>query len=282
MACIEFITVATSFASAWIAINFLQNDLYLLVKYILLEEDRFFLFTLLIQVFFFLCFRRSSFIDSIFQGFSVLSLFFWSWLSRKIGKKKTALIGGVIFIPTCFAFGLLPAHAVLFACLLCVLGGMGVGNMLLMPWSMLPDVMEIDEIKCGYRREGIFYSWFVLFQKIGLGLATGLSSLILGWAGYISPSQQHAGNVSQPDSVILTLRLFMSVVPAVLFSICLVAIWLNPVTRATHAEATAKAVAQRAKVSETEIVEEVEGQEELAVVVPPIEEDENNRASENQ
>ena len=68
-------------------------------------------------------------------------------------------------IISCGGFGMLHEHQIIIACILCVIGGSGVGNLLLMPWSMLPDVMEIDEIKCGYRREGVFYSWFVFLQK---------------------------------------------------------------------------------------------------------------------
>ena len=190
------------------------------------------------------------------KGFSVLSLFVWSFCSKKIGKKNTALIGGVIFVPACVAFGLIPSHAFVLACFLCAMGGIGVGNMLLMPWSMLPDVMELDEIRCGYRREGIFYSWFVFFQKVGLGLSVGVSSLILGYVGYVPPDDQESETNTQPESVMLTLRLFMSAVPGVLFIICLIAIWLNPVTRASHAAATAEVLARRAQLAESEIVTE--------------------------
>ena len=103
----------------------------------------------------------------------------------------------------------------------------------------------------GFRREGIFFSWFVFFQQVGRGLSMGLSSLILGYVGYVPPDEQEPDQNSQPDSVILTLRLFMSVVPGVIFIICLICIWLNPVTEASHASATAEVLARRAQILET-------------------------------
>jgi glycoside/pentoside/hexuronide:cation symporter, GPH family len=78
---------------------------------------------------------------------------------------------------------------------ICAFIGLGMGNITLMPWSMLPDVMEYDELQCGYRREGIFYSWFVFVLKIGLGCSLGSSSLVRGWKGHISPDNQTAMSV---------------------------------------------------------------------------------------
>jgi GPH family glycoside/pentoside/hexuronide:cation symporter len=45
---------------------------------------------------------------------------------------------------------------------------------------MLPDVVDLDELTTGKRREGDMYSVFLMFQKIGLGLALAMSSFALG------------------------------------------------------------------------------------------------------
>lgn len=37
----------------------------------------------------------------------------------------------------------------------------------LLPWSMLPDVIDEDELLTGKRSEGSFYSIFILIQKLG-------------------------------------------------------------------------------------------------------------------
>lgn len=175
----------------------------------------------------------------------MLSLVGWLYISKWAGKKMAAYMGGLILIPCMVGYGLMPAHQTIFVGVLSVIGGIGVGNMLLMPWAMLPDVMEIDELKCGYRREGIFYSWFVFFQKIGLGISLGLSSLLMGMVGYIPPSSQTSSETPQPDSVILALRLVVSLVPGVLLVISMISVWLFPITRATHADTLQKVLNQR-------------------------------------
>ena len=50
-----------------------------------------------------------------------------------------------------------------------ICSGLGVGVGLLIPWAMLPDVMSLDELKTGQKREGLFYSFFV-FLKMCLGI----------------------------------------------------------------------------------------------------------------
>jgi GPH family glycoside/pentoside/hexuronide:cation symporter len=47
---------------------------------------------------------------------------------------------------------------------------------MLLPWSMMPDAVDYDELITGQRREGELYSIFLLLQKIGLGTALGISA----------------------------------------------------------------------------------------------------------
>ena len=154
-------------------------------------------------------------------------------------------------MPVFILFGILGKHQIYLAYATGFLGGIGVGNMLLMPWAMLPDVMEIDELKCGYRREGVFYSWFVFFQKVGIGLSLGLSSLALGWAGYVPPDTQDEDE-PQPHSVIITLRLMLSAIPFVLFIITTISIYLFPITKDSHTEATQTVLRNRKDILQEE------------------------------
>jgi glycoside/pentoside/hexuronide:cation symporter, GPH family len=213
-----FLSVVVYYATSWVGLNFLQANLQIYNKYVLQLNNLFALWTLLIQ------------------GLAVVSLVFWQYVSKWLGKKVTAYLGGLILIPCMVVFGIMPVNSPVLSGIMFALGGLGVGNMLLMPWAMLPDVMELDELKCGYRREGIFYSWFVFFQKIGLGLSLGFSSLALGWAGYIPPDSQTSVEDPQPYSVIIALRLMVSAIPGVLLVISMVSVWLFPITRASHAE----------------------------------------------
>jgi Na+/melibiose symporter-like transporter len=101
---------------------------------------------------------------------------------------------------------------------MCIAGaaGLGLGGAMLLPWSMLPDVVDADELQTGERREGDFYGLFVMLQKVGLGLALAGSSLALGAAGYVSPETEQGGDhqhTMQPDDVKLVLRLLIGPLP---------------------------------------------------------------------
>jgi GPH family glycoside/pentoside/hexuronide:cation symporter len=49
---------------------------------------------------------------------------------------------------------------------------------------MVPDVIELDELETGKRREGIFYAFMVLLQKIGLALGLFLVGIALETSGF--------------------------------------------------------------------------------------------------
>ena len=44
---------------------------------------------------------------------------------------------------------------------------------------MLPDVLDDYMLKTGHRKDAIFYSFYVFFNKIAVGVGVGLSQLAL-------------------------------------------------------------------------------------------------------
>jgi GPH family glycoside/pentoside/hexuronide:cation symporter len=116
---------------------------------------------------------------------------------------------------------------------LAILAGAGVSIGYLIPWSMLPDVVELDELETGQRREGIFYGFFVFLQKLGLSLGLALSNFALEAAGYITPVAG-AAPPAQPERVLLALRLFVSFVPALVLLMSFIFVRAYPITRERH------------------------------------------------
>jgi GPH family glycoside/pentoside/hexuronide:cation symporter len=105
---------------------------------------------------------------------------------------------------------------------------------------MLPDVVELDELQTGRRREGAYYGFFVLLQKLGLALGLFLVSQVLAWSGYITPPPETTAPIIQPDSALTAIRWMIGPVPAV---VLLIGMWLVsrfPITRAQHEETLAE------------------------------------------
>ncbi len=99
---------------------------------------------------------------------------------------------------------------------------------------MFPDVIERDELATGQRREGIYYSFFVFFQKVALAGALAVSNFVLSGVGYLSPETAGCATPDQTDTVRLALGIMIGPVPAAILSLSLVALWFYPITKENH------------------------------------------------
>jgi glycoside/pentoside/hexuronide:cation symporter, GPH family len=169
------------------------------------------------------------------QGTALAMLFVWSTVSQRIGKKATYFMGMTIWIIAQSGLFFLQPNQVGWMYLLAILSGMGVSTAYLIPWSMLPDVVELDELQTGQRREGIFYSFMVFVQKICLGIAVALALEILGRVGYIKPTELIANPV-QPDAVKSAIQFFIGPIPTLFLVMGVILTYFYPITREVHAE----------------------------------------------
>lgn len=175
------------------------------------------------------------------QGSALVFLFVWSAVSRRIGKKAVYLVGSVIWIAVqAFLFFLQPAQIVM-AIVLAVIAGAGVATAYLVPWSMMPDVIELDELETGQRREGMFYGFMVLLQKLGLALGLFLVGLGLQAAGF----NENLPAAAQPDSARFAIRLMIGPVPTLILICGMLLTWFYPITREKHEQTLALLAARR-------------------------------------
>ncbi|HXF60947.1 MAG TPA: MFS transporter, partial [Caldilineaceae bacterium] len=179
------------------------------------------------------------------QGTSFVFLFVWSAVSRRLEKRQVYLMGGLLWLVVQIAlFGLRPDDAAL-VIPLAMLAGAGVAVAYLIPWAMMPDIIELDELETGQRREGIFYGFMVFLQKAGIGAAIWLLGVALAAAGYITPSDAMPQPV-QPDSALWAIRLFIGPVPALVLAGGLILAYFYPITRDVHRRMLAALAERRA------------------------------------
>ncbi len=166
---------------------------------------------------------------------SLLAMFFWGAIAQRFGKKAIYCMG--IPLTICAQGGLFfiqPGQITLMY-VLAVLAGIGLSTAYIVPWSMLPDVVDLDELNTGQRREGIFYGFVVQFQKLGLAAALFLVGRILDWAGLI-PAVASEAPPTQPNSVLWAIRLIIGPIPTLILIIGLVLAYFYPITRSKHEE----------------------------------------------
>ena len=171
----------------------------------------------------------------VIQVTSLSMMFVWGWVSQRIGKKAVYFLGiPVLIVSQTGLFFLQSGQVGLMYC--CGVGiGIGLSIVYLIPWSMLPDVIDLDELESGQRREGLFYGFMVQMQKFGLAIALFLVGKGLDWAGLI-PAVAGKPAPIQPDSALLAIRLEIGPLPTLALFCGLVLAYFYPITREVHAE----------------------------------------------
>lgn len=108
-----------------------------------------------------------------------------TFLSQKIGKKKTFLVSQMIsifgYLSFWWAFN--PQEPRLMFLPLPLLA-FGIGSLFTMMMSMTADVCDLNELNTGARREGVFGAIYWWMVKFGFAIAGLLSGLILGLVGF--------------------------------------------------------------------------------------------------
>jgi glycoside/pentoside/hexuronide:cation symporter, GPH family len=178
------------------------------------------------------------------QGSSFIFLFVWTRLSQRLEKRIVYLLGGSLWLIVQVALFFVTPDRFPLVIPLAALAGAGVAVAYLVPWSMMPDVIEYDEWQTGQRREGIFYGFMVFLQKSCLALGIYLVGLVLSWTGYVTPTDAVPTPV-QPETALEAMRWMMGPLPAVILAASLVVAYFYPITRAEHARVRA-ALARRA------------------------------------
>lgn len=155
-------------------------------------------------------------------------------ISTRLGKHRALIVGSFCWLIALIGICLLPAAAVPAAFALAGACGFGIATAYVVPWSMLPDIIEHDAVVTGFRREGAFYSFAAFFQKLGTALAVWLMGQMLQLSGYRSGADL-AGELL-PESAVATIRLFMGPLPALLLLTAIILALRYPITREVHEE----------------------------------------------
>ncbi|KAL8172950.1 UNVERIFIED_CONTAM: Major facilitator superfamily domain-containing protein 2B, partial [Gekko kuhli] len=168
---------------------------------------------------------------------AVLSIPFWQWFLQRFGKKETAC--GIPMFKQLTSQWMIPFVIMLVtnpdlgvAYVAAFVSGLSIAASLLLPWSMLPDVVDHFRLQNPHStgHETIFYSSYIFFTKISAGIGLGISTSTLEFVGYES------GACRQPDSVVATLKVLVGGVPASLIFLGLFILNFYPINKKSQKE----------------------------------------------
>lgn len=108
--------------------------------------------------------------------------------------------------------------------------------------TMMADVTDIDELRHGVRREGMFGAVMAFLMKL-----TGTVQPILAGAMLVLSGFDVSLGANQTPETIFNMRLMLSLVPAGLLLLALAALWRYPLTRERMEEVKSELELQRAE-----------------------------------
>ncbi|KAM9031344.1 sodium-dependent lysophosphatidylcholine symporter 1 [Sarcophilus harrisii] len=155
---------------------------------------------------------------------ATLTIPIWQWFLTRFGKKMAVYVGISSAVPFLILVALMESNLIV-TYVVAVAAGVSVAAAFLLPWSMLPDVIDDFHLKQPNARghEPIFFSFYVFFTKFASGVSLGISTLSLDFAGYLTRG------CSQPEAVKFTLKILVTVVPIGLILLGLFVFKLYPI-----------------------------------------------------
>ncbi|XP_026781487.3 sodium-dependent lysophosphatidylcholine symporter 1-B-like [Pangasianodon hypophthalmus] len=155
---------------------------------------------------------------------ATVSVPLWQMILLRLGKKSTLFIGLPIFIPVMIVLASVSENFPVYM-IMCILVGTSVATLFLLPWSMLPDVVDEFMVAnpCCRAMEPLFFSCYCFCNKLGGGLSAGISTMTLHLTGYKTGACSHSGGV------VLALRLLLAPIPIILLLVGLVFFYLYPI-----------------------------------------------------
>ncbi len=153
---------------------------------------------------------------------SILSQAVWVMLSKWLGKLGALILGLGLYV--CLLGGLyavLPSVNVTAMAGMFVLAGFANGSYQQIPWAMFPDLMDVTRRETGAAIEGAFSAVWLFGQKLANAVAPALLGIILAVAGW---QETTVGVVTQSEGALQMLRVAITLIPAAILVVAIVAL----------------------------------------------------------
>ena len=204
-----FIPAILMFLFSWMAVSIITVTMIYYIKYWLKMEE-----------------GASIILGLIFIS-AALFIPLWNFTSKKIGKRGAYILGASLMVTVLFSIIFLPQNDRVWIYILAILGGMGISSIHIIPWAILPDVLEYDELKTGKRREGIYSGFSSFLRQLSSSLALFLTGIALELSGY-------KPDVEQTRKAILAIKVLLGPIPSFIFLMGIVSLIFYPITKKRH------------------------------------------------
>ncbi|MBN1534426.1 MAG: MFS transporter [Spirochaetes bacterium] len=149
-------------------------------------------------------------------------------LSARLGKRGAfiATIGLWAAVQSVAAMLIVPGMDLFFYAMVVLASG-GIIAVTMTGWSMIPDVIEVDEFKTGQRREGLYFGVIGFSRKVSVAVSVWLVGIVLSAVGYVP-------DAPQSETALLGIRLLYAEGTSIFLLASILLAYLLPMTRKKH------------------------------------------------
>ena len=169
---------------------------------------------------------------AIYVSFSALFIPLWNRLSKNNDKRRLLFVGMNATAVVLFLMGFfVSANTIPLFYVGCVFLGIAMSSYLLIPYSLVPDLVDVYEHQIGDRHESVFFGLWMTVHQLGISVAGLLLGFSLGIFGY------DGGATVQTTSALLAVKIAFGILPGLFFILAAVVLQKYGVTRDVYQEA---------------------------------------------
>lgn len=154
---------------------------------------------------------------------AVAAIPLWLAASRRLGKHRVWCLA---MIAACAAFVWVPliepGRIVPFS-IVCIVTGAALGADLSLPPAMQADIVDLDTLRSGQERAGLFFALWSMATKLALACAVGIGFPALAYFGFDATEGGDARGLT-------ALVVIYAIVPVVLKLVAVAMVWGHPIT----------------------------------------------------
>jgi GPH family glycoside/pentoside/hexuronide:cation symporter len=177
---------------------------------------------------------KSTYGLAIYVAVSALVIPLWNKSTQRYDKRRLLLIGCSATALVLLAVGLfVNENAVLWYYVGCVLLGLAMSSYLLIPYSLVPDLVDYYEHKTGERHESVFFGLWITVHQLGISFAGLILGAALDLFGYRGDA------AIQTESALIAVRLAFGIIPGLFFVLTALVLQRYQVTRQVYKQVRA-------------------------------------------
>lgn len=158
----------------------------------------------------------------------VIMMPIYTKLANRYTKTTPMHFGLVIWIIALFfSLFLKEGQNSIFIYIIAAASGIGSASAVFVPWTILADVSDVDELISGKRREGLYSGMATLLRKIAQATAIFIVGTYLEHIGYVP-------NSIQTPSTIFKIKIMFAIFPIILLIIALIYSYKYCLTQERH------------------------------------------------